>query len=151
MARLPPSRAEKAVGKIRDFTELAAELEPSVTPMTDKATVTFHDPCHLSRYQGITKQPRELIEATAGAEYIELPEADWCCGGAGSYCIAHYGLSEQTLDRKMGNVETAGARILATTCPSCIMHLRYGVSQKRLPVRVLHLSQVLTDGGGPLF
>ncbi|MEW6359836.1 MAG: (Fe-S)-binding protein [Planctomycetota bacterium] len=145
------TRAEKVAARVRDFTEFAAELEPEVGPMSEGARITFHDPCHLSRYQKITKPPRDLIRATDGAEYVEMPEADWCCGGAGSYCIMHYDLSEKTLDRKMGNLETTGARILATTCPSCIMHLRYGVSRRRLPVRVLHLSQVLTGKGGPEF
>jgi len=138
------TRAERFAKKMRDFTEFAAQIEPAVSPLADKTRITFHDPCHLSRYQGVTKQPRALIRATPNADLVELPESDWCCGGAGSYCIEHYELSERTLDRKMKRLETTGADLLATTCPSCLMHLAYGVSKTRLPVKVVHLSQILS-------
>lgn len=142
------TRAEKIAKKIRDFTEFAAELDGAAAPLAERTRITFHDPCHLSRYQGVTKPPRELIRSTPNAEFVELPEADWCCGGAGSYCIEHYELSERTLDRKMKNLDTAGAPVLATACPSCMMHLGYGVSQRRLPVKVVHVSEVLAGGLG---
>lgn len=140
-------RAEKISKKIRDFAEFAAELDPIVATPMERAKVTFHDPCHLSRYQGIKKQPRKLLRATPNVDLAEMPESDWCCGGAGSYCIAHYELSERTLDRKMSRLEGVGADVLATTCPSCLMHLGYGVSRRRLPVRVMHLSQILAGRG----
>jgi len=140
------SRAEKITAKIKDFTEFAAELDGEVAPLRDKTKITFHDPCHLSRYQGVVEQPRDLLRSMPNAEFVELPEADWCCGGAGSYCIEHYELSEQTLERKMNNLVTSGADVLATACPSCMMHLGYGVAQRELPVRVVHISQLLAGG-----
>ena len=48
-------------------------------------TVTYHDPCHLGRYNGEYEAPRELIRAT-GAELYEMPrshEDSFCCGGGG--------------------------------------------------------------------
>jgi glycolate oxidase iron-sulfur subunit len=72
-----------------------------------------------------------------------LPEADWCCGGAGSYAFAHYELSQQVLDRKMENLKKTGADLLVTSCPACIMHLSYGVRKHGLSTRVCHISELI--------
>ena len=48
------------------------------------------------------------------------------------------------LDRKIDNVEKTGATHLVTSCPACIIHLAYGIRRRGLPVRVCHLSELLT-------
>jgi glycolate oxidase iron-sulfur subunit len=135
--------AEDIAARVRDLSEFFGEIElpAELTPL--EAVVTYHDPCHLSRYQGITRQPRELIRRIPGVEYRELPEADWCCGGAGSYSMSHYDLSMQILERKMRNIEATGARIVVTPCPACIMQLRYGTEKFDVQVEVLHLSELV--------
>jgi len=136
------ARVEAFSARIQDFTEFLAQAElPKLQPVP--AVVTYHDPCHLSRYQKLTRQPRELLKRIPGIEYRELPEADWCCGGAGSYAVAHHDRSVQILERKMRNVRATGASILVTACPACLMQLRYGAARFDVPVEVLHLSQVL--------
>ena len=136
------ARVEAFSARIQDFTEFLVQAElPKLQPVP--AVVTYHDPCHLSRYQKLTRQPRELLKRIPGIEYRELPEADWCCGGAGSYAVAHHDRSVQILERKMRNVRATGASILVTACPACLMQLRYGAARFDVPVEVLHLSQVL--------
>jgi len=136
-------QAKAVAGRVRDLVELLAEAEPALPERDGKLIVTWHDPCHASRGQGIVEEPRRLLKALPGVEYRELPEADWCCGGAGSYALSHYELSRQVLDRKIDNVEKTGAGVLATSCPACIIHLAYGVRLRGLPVRVCHLSELL--------
>ena len=71
------------------YTELLADLVVRgvislTTPLTG-TRVTYHDPCYLARYNGITEAPRRLIEST-GAELVEMPRhgADtFCCGAGG--------------------------------------------------------------------
>ena len=76
-------------------------------------------------------------------EFRELPEADWCCGGAGSYSVAHPDKARPILERKMENVRRTGANLLVTVCPACIMQLRYGAKRYGVSVEVLHVTQVL--------
>jgi len=109
----------------------------------EKLIATYHDPCHASRGQGLVKEPRELLRSIPGLEYRELPEADWCCGGAGSYALAHYDLSQQVLDRKIDNVQRTGAKVLVTSCPACIVHLSHGIRKRGLAVSVRHISELL--------
>jgi len=140
----PQSKAAQSVAaKARDVSEwLAAEVIPTSKALQGKR-VTFHDPCHASRGQGLVKQPRELLRRVPGAEFVELPEADWCCGGAGSYALSHFDLAMQVLDRKMENLKKTAADVLVTTCPACMIQLSYGVRRHGINVQVKHLTEVL--------
>jgi glycolate oxidase iron-sulfur subunit len=135
--------AEEIAGRVRELSEFlaAVELPADLKPLD--AVVTYHDPCHLSRYQHITRQPRELLRRLPGIDYRELPEADWCCGGAGSYSLAHLDISMKILERKMENIRATGAAVVVTPCPACIMQLRCGARRFGVPVEVVHLAEIL--------
>jgi glycolate oxidase iron-sulfur subunit len=136
--------AEAFAAAVRDLPELVAASGNLPLPeQPEKLIATYHDPCHASRGQGQVDQPRKILRSIPGIEYRELPEADWCCGGAGSYALSHYELARKVLDRKIDNVEQTGANLLVTSCPACIIHLSYGVRQRGLPVRVCHISELI--------
>lgn len=135
-------RVAELASRVREFSEFLSSL--SLPPLKElHRRATYHDPCHLSRYERVTEQPRALLRQVPGLEFRPLPEADWCCGGAGSYALAHYHVSMAILQRKMENVRATGADLLVTTCPACVMQLRHGVGRFGPDVEVLHLSQVL--------
>jgi glycolate oxidase iron-sulfur subunit len=137
-------RAATLSKRIQSFSEFLVGIGQNGSLGKLEGTVTYHDPCHLSnRFAKVTAQPRKLLKALPGVTYKELPEADWCCGAAGSYTFLHHAEATGVLDRKMGNVEKTGATILATECPACMMHLRYGVRRRGLPMQVKHVSQLL--------
>jgi glycolate oxidase iron-sulfur subunit len=136
--------AEGFAAKVRDLTEWLGSValrNPAIDP---PVKVTYHDPCHAARGQGIATEPREILKEIPGVEFVELPEADWCCGGAGAYALSQYDLYRQVLDRKVANIQSTGADIVATSCPACIIHLSYGVRKHGLQTRVCHLSEIVT-------
>jgi glycolate oxidase iron-sulfur subunit len=139
-----PARAaaEEVAGRVKELSEFLAGMDPTALEPVE-AVVTFHDPCHLGRYQGIVEEPRELIRRVPGVDFRELPEADWCCGGAGSYSMSHHDLAMQILERKMRNIAATGAQIVVTPCPACIMQLRYGAEKFGVDVEVIHLAELL--------
>jgi glycolate oxidase iron-sulfur subunit len=134
--------------KVRDISEFLNQI-PLIKPTRRiNARVTYHDPCHLRRGQQIWKEPRKLLSLIDGLEVVELPEADWCCGSAGSQLITHYDTSSKVLDRKLDNVAATDARILASGCPGCQMQLNAGLQRRRLPVRVVHPVTLLDEAYG---
>jgi len=137
------AEAEAVASRVRDLSEFLAHIELPDELHPVPAVVTYHDPCHLSRYQNIIHEPRELLGRIPGLDYRELPEADWCCGGAGSYAMSHHDLSMRVLERKMENIRATGAEIVVTPCPACIMQLRYGAEKFGVPVEVMHLTEML--------
>jgi glycolate oxidase iron-sulfur subunit len=129
--------------RTKDMVQLIHSEEAVTTAAKPAVTVTYHHPCHAARGQGLAAEPGEILNQIQGIEYRPLPEADWCCGGAGSYGFAHYELSQQVLDRKMNNLKETGADLLVTSCPACIMHLSYGVRKHGLSTRVCHISEIV--------
>ncbi len=134
--------AQKVAALFKDMVELIVPAEPVSLSADQPVVATYHDPCHASRGQGLTKEPREFLKNTPGIEYREMPEADWCCGGAGSYALSHYDLSQKVLDRKMENLKKTNADILVTSCPACMIQLSYGIRRHGLKTKVLHISQI---------
>lgn len=140
------SRAERLAKRIKGFSEYLQDWVPERDPLKNPpGKVTYHDPCHMSRYQGIVKEPRSLLKKIPGINYVELPEADRCCGAAGSYNILHYEQSMKVLDRKMENIRKTGADVVTTECPGCIIQLRHGAHRTKIPVRVVHLSELISE------
>jgi len=139
--------AEQVTGKIKDVTMWLHETEDvaQYASSNGKEKVTYHDPCHLAHHLNERQAPRQVLGHLPSVEYVPLPESDFCCGGAGSYNIAHYDLSMQILDRKMKNVASTGADVLATACPACLIQLDYGVRRQSLPVKAKHVTQIVRE------
>jgi glycolate dehydrogenase iron-sulfur subunit len=137
-------RAQRFAAKVRDISEFLVGI--GIRPPEGKvaARVTYHDPCHLCRAQGIRAQPREMLRA-AGVELVEMEAPDTCCGSAGTQLITHYHTSVGILERKMDLVAATEAEILASGCPGCQMQLGLGVKRRGLQVKVVHPSQLLAQ------
>jgi len=143
-----PDWAERAANfsqKVRDVSEFLGEIPLEKPKGRIQKRVTYHDPCHLRRAQHIWEQPRELLGMIDGLEFVELPESDWCCGSAGSQLITHYETSTQVLDRKIDNLESTQAQVIASGCPGCQMQLNTGVHRRGLDVLVVHPITLLDE------
>ena len=105
--------------------------------------VTYHDPCHLRRKLGIFKEPRALLKSLPGVEYVEMSEANRCCGQGGSFNLANYDLSLRILRRKVQSVEESGADIVTTACSGCLLQLMDGLHQQGLKKEVRHLVEMI--------
>ena len=109
------------------------------TPMT----VTYHDPCHLNRGQGLADAPRRLLEAVPHLRFVEMEESDRCCGGGGTFSFSHYDLAKEIGRKKVNYIAATGADIVATSCPSCMMQLEDMLRRNGLPQKVVHIIQLL--------
>jgi glycolate oxidase iron-sulfur subunit len=138
-------RAEAFSQKVRDVSEFLATIPLEKPEGRIDARVTYHDPCHLRRAQQVWKQPRTLLGMIDGLDLVELPEADWCCGSAGSQLITHYETSLKVLDRKMDNLANTQAQVIASGCPGCQMQLITGIKRRGLEVRVVHPITLLDE------
>lgn len=138
-------RARDFSQKVHDISEFLATIPIEKPKGRLDARVTYHDPCHLRRGQQVWEQPRSLMALIEGLEFVELPEADWCCGSAGSQLITHYDTSIKVLNRKMDNLSNTGAQIIASGCPGCQMQLSAGIQRNGLEVRVVHPVTLLDE------
>lgn len=146
-----PAWARRAAAfsrKVRDISEFLSEIPLEKPGGRVEQRVTYHDPCHLRRGQKVWREPRRLLSLIDGLEFVELPEADWCCGSAGSQLITHYDTSRKVLDRKLDNIASTGAGIVASGCPACRMQLLAGLRGRADSVRVVHPVELLDEAYG---
>jgi len=87
--------------------------------------VTYHDPCHLGRYNGEYDAPRAVIRAT-GATLAEMPRNrnnSFCCGGGGGGIWMDFDEdpkpSEERLREATEDVEVAVEKFVVA-CPECM-------------------------------
>jgi glycolate oxidase iron-sulfur subunit len=105
-------------------------------------TVTWHDPCHLNRHMGVRDQPRKLLKSLEGVKYVEMKEADRCCGMAGAFSLHHYGLSQKIAGKKSANIIESEADIVVTGCPGCEIQLMDSLAHLDSKVKVMHIMQL---------
>jgi glycolate oxidase iron-sulfur subunit len=136
-----PGWSERAAAfsrKVKDVSEFLGEIPLKKPQGRLEMRVTYHDPCHLRRAQGVWEAPRALMQKISGLDFVELKEADWCCGSAGSQLITHYKTSLKVLHRKIDNIKATGAQVIASGCPGCQMQLQVGTQRHSLHMEVTH-------------
>ena len=138
-------RARKFSARVKDLTEFLTNDPTFASLRIPRSTlrVTYHDACHLAHPQRITKEPRELVRAVAGSNFVELPESDVCCGSAGSYNLTEPEMAERLRRRKVENILQTGAQIVVTTNPGCILQIRAGLKKAGANIAVLHIADFL--------
>lgn len=103
--------------------------------------LTFHEPCHLGRGQGIKNEPRQLLKLAG--DFVEMPGSDVCCGGAGSFHTDYPLISEKILEKKQHNIEKTEAQIVVTECPVCLTQLIKAAAKNQGKFQAMHISQVI--------
>ncbi len=135
--------------KIKDITEFlvdVAKLPPTAyhtAPEFKGKTVTWHEPCHLGRYLGVKEQPRKILKALKDIKFVEMPDADRCCGMAGTFSIYFYDLSQKIAAKKADAIASTGADIVVTDCPGCQIQLIDTLKRLKMPQEVRHIMELL--------
>ena len=121
---------------------LAAHPEYFPPSPPDRGVITYHDPCHAVRGQGVADEPRRVLRM-AGYTLREMSEPDRCCGGGGLFHMRHPDLGRAVRERKVADILGTGAPVVATGCPGCIMHIADGLAGSG--VSVIHPVQLLLE------
>lgn len=131
----------KKVVHIAEFVARSSQHPPMGQAAARTKCVTYHSSCHL-RAAGVTKEPRKILSSLPGVNFAEMPDADRCAGGAGTYIVKDYETSQKIFERKARAVEQVGADVVATSCPACMIQLRNGLRER---VEVKHVAQMLQE------
>jgi len=131
--------------KTRDLFEFLAEVGLPKPAREVRVRVTYQDPCHLAHAQRITQQPRELLRAVPGVEFVEMPHADICCGSAGIYNALEPAMSGRILAEKMDNLLSVEPELVVTANPGCQMQLAAGVRSRGRKIPVKHLAELMAE------
>lgn len=131
-------RAERFEAKVRDISEVLADLLPGPAPHAIERTVTYHDACHLAHAQKVTGPPRQLLATIPGLQVIPLPENDMCCGAAGTYNLAQPAMARELAERKIGHIKGTGSPMCVTGNVGCAMQIQSEADRLGEDLQVVH-------------
>jgi L-lactate dehydrogenase complex protein LldE len=136
--------AERLAGRTHELSQfLVKQLGRRRFRSAVAGRLTYHDSCHLLRGLHESESPRALLRGLGGAEFVELPGSDECCGFGGSFSVRLPEVSSAILDKKLASVEATGADCVVACDAGCLMQMRGGLSRRGSRVRALHLAEVL--------
>jgi Fe-S oxidoreductase len=116
--------------------------------LPEEVRVTYHDPCVLSRFLGLTEEPRQILRSIEGIQFAEVARnnEEWstCCGGGGGFEVIFPEISHIMAANRVQELLTTGASIIVTSCPGCLIQLREGIKRlKAQGVEVMDMGQLL--------
>jgi len=107
--------------------------------------VTWHDACHGLRDLNIRNEPRNLISKVKGIEFVEMDNADSCCGFGGTFSVKYPEISLAILDQKIEAIERAKVDAVISGDASCLMQIGGRLSRKGSAVKVMHIAELLAS------
>ena len=108
-------------------------------------TVTLHPSCHSLRSLHVGDKPLKLMRKVRGLEFVELPDADQCCGFGGTFAIKNADVSGAMLSDKMRCVLDTQAEVCTALDNSCLMHIEGGLKRQGSIARCMHIAEILAS------
>jgi L-lactate dehydrogenase complex protein LldE len=109
---------------------------------------TYHDACGALRECRIKEEPRILLSKVKGLQLVEMEDVETCCGFGGTFSVKFEPISVSMAEQKIDHALATGAEYIISTDMSCLMHLDGVIRHKELPLKALHLADVLASGWG---
>ena len=143
------ARADKLAPKVlmatkwlEDSTELADLLKTHGKKMND--IVTYHDPCHAKKMQGISKEPRKLIEQNY--EIDEMSDSNECCGFGGvTMQTEKYEFSKAAGAPKAAMIKETKAQVVSAECSACRMQITNSLYQADVDVKFKNPIELIAE------
>ncbi len=108
-------------------------------------TVTYHDSCHALRELKIKAGPRRLLSKVKGLTLREMDAAEECCGFGGTFSVKFPEVSVAMARTKIDSILRTEASTVVSIDSSCLMQLEGVIRRVGLPLRTMHLAEVLAS------
>lgn len=131
---------------------MAEELDKgNLQPVNQvKKKVTYHDPCYLGRYNNIYDEPRQIINAIPGIDFVEMAnsrERSICCGGGGGGVFKDSGSPFSNAALRLQEAILTGADTLVVSCPHCMQVFSKTLEERNLQgkIKLQDLTELLFE------
>lgn len=108
----------------------------------------YHDSCSGLRECKIKEEPRQLLSKVLGLDLVELKDNTTCCGFGGTFSVKFDAISSAMAQQKVENALAVDAEYIISTDASCLLQLQGYIDKNNLPIKTIHLADVLASGWG---
>lgn len=143
--------------RMYDICEFLHDIvRPAELPSTFPHRVSIHNSCHGTRLLGLSSpgetvaprfsKLRDLLSLVGGIEVTEPDRPDECCGFGGMFSLEEADVSiRMGLDKVARHIAT-GAEYITGADSSCLMHMNGVIVANRLPIKTIHITEILASG-----
>lgn len=137
-------RSEKIAGKTHELSGFLVNVMKTVdVNASTSGRYTWHDACHGLRELHVRDEPRLLLKNVKGLEFVEMANADVCCGFGGTFSVKYPEISGGILDNKIEAIENSNIDAVVSGDASCLMQIGGRLSRVGSRIKTLHLAEVL--------
>ncbi len=112
--------------------------------------VTYHDPCDLGRAFQIFEEPRNILKAIPGLEFVEMARNRLqarCCGGGGGVLANNPDMAVDMAAERVRDALAVGAEIIVSGCAACKDNLRKGAKaipkEERGKIKIMDITEIV--------
>ena len=87
-----------------------------------------------------------LLQRVRGLTLTELDRPDECCGFGGIFAVTEESVSVRMGHDRLLDHLAHGTEVITGTDMSCLMHLDGLIRRMRMPLRVVHVAEILSGG-----
>lgn len=135
---------QRHIHELSDFLVNVLKKEYFGAEMVGRAV--YHDSCAALRDCQIKEEPRKLLSHVGGLEVVEMRDQETCCGFGGTFAAKFEGISSAMAEQKVNNAMAVNAEYIISTDSSCILQIQSYIDKHKIPIKSLHLADVLTAG-----
>ena len=138
-------RAKELSARVRDIGQQLNSISFRNGAGIGYERTTYDASCHLLHGQHAADSSLGMLWAIPELNFAMLNGSDVCCGGAGVYNLLEPELSQEVLTEKLKQIDSSGARILATGNSGCHMQIAAGAGLTGMKLRVVHPIELLDE------
>ncbi len=126
-------RIQKLLPKIHMATSWLYSNTDLITLLEKKGKkidelVTYHDPCHARKVQGVYKEPRALL--AQNYQLVEMSDPNRCCGFGGvTLQTEKFHLAQAAGRPKAAMIEETKAKYVSAECSACRMQINEAMNE----------------------
>ncbi len=135
--------AQRFAQRVMDVSVFLNRLELEEMAVERPLRIAYHDACHLAHAQRVRQPPRELLRRIKGVTLVELTDAEFCCGSAGTYNIDQPEIAAELGARKAQAVIAADCDLVALGNIGCQVQIEQHLRRAGSSIPVLHVVQIL--------
>ncbi|MCD8025270.1 MAG: hypothetical protein LUE64_07030, partial [Candidatus Gastranaerophilales bacterium] len=105
-------------------------------------------PCHMdsNTYNDI----KEILKSIENIEFVDFNGQEDCCGFGGDFFTRHGNTAIKLSEQKVQNILNSGACVVLTSCPACLLSLKFGINaikfkqKRKIDLKALDLAEFLS-------
>lgn len=128
-------------------------IKPKSLHVSFPYKVGIHNSCHGHRELGMASMSernlpqfskiKNILSLVDGIEFVELKRDDECCGFGGTFCVTNEAISVAMGVDRIDDHVSARAEVMTGIDMSCLMHMQGIIDRDKLPIKALHIAQIL--------